>query len=93
MALVCTANVLNYCNVFVNAIVYAFRVREFRQALRLCCLGKKVEVERNGKNTTPAFQAQNNQAIETKLINCVISNLQRSEYTTIATSFRETETT
>ncbi|XP_067036355.1 adenosine receptor A2a-like [Acropora muricata] len=55
-----TANVLNYCNAFVNPIVYAFRVREFRQALRLCCLDKKVEVERNGKNTTPAFQAQTN---------------------------------
>ena len=62
-----TANVLNYCNAFVNPIVYAIRVREFRQRLRLCCLDKKVEVERNGKNTTPAFQAQNNQAIETKL--------------------------
>ena len=62
-----TANVLNYCNAFVNPIAYAYRVREFRQALRLCCLDKKVEFERNGKNTTPAFQAQNNQAIETKL--------------------------
>ena len=62
-----TAEVLNYCNAFVNPFVYAFRVREFRQALRLCCLDEKVEVERNGKNTTPAFQAQNNQAIETEL--------------------------
>ena len=62
-----TANVFNYCKSFVNPIVYAYRVPEFRQALRLCCLGKKVEVERNGKNTTPAFQAQNNQAIETEL--------------------------
>ena len=62
-----TANVLNYCNAFVNPIAYAYRVREFRQALRLCCLDKRVEFERNGKNTTPAFQAQNNQAFETKL--------------------------
>ena len=62
-----TANVLNYYNAFVNPIVYAFRVREFRQAIRLCCLDNKVEVERNGKNTAPAFQAQNNQAIETEL--------------------------
>ena len=61
------ANFLNYCNAFVNPIAYAYRVREFRQALRLCCLDKRVEVERNGKNTTPAFQAQNNQAIETEL--------------------------
>ena len=61
------AAALNYCNAFVNPIAYAYRVREFRQALRLCCLDKKVEVERKGKNTTPAFQAQNNQAIETKL--------------------------
>ena len=62
-----TANVLNYCNAFVNPIAYAYRVREFRQALRLCCLDKRVEFERNGKNTTPAFQAQNNQAFETKM--------------------------
>ena len=55
---------------------------------------KKVEVERNGKNTTPAFQAQNKQAHWNQtVINCVISNFQMSEYTTIATSFREIETT
>lgn len=62
-----TADVLNYCNAFVNPIAYAYRVREFRQALRLCCLDKRVEFERNGKNTTPTFQAQSNQAFETKL--------------------------
>ena len=61
------AEVLNYCNAFVNPIAYAYKVREFRQALRLRCLDKRVEVERNGKNTTPAFQAQSNQAIETEL--------------------------
>ncbi|XP_067035288.1 5-hydroxytryptamine receptor 2A-like [Acropora muricata] len=61
------AEALNYCNAFVNPIAYAYRVREFRQALRLRCLDKRKEVERNWKNTTPAFQAQNNQAIETKL--------------------------
>lgn len=67
MFAIMTANVLNYCNAFVNPIAYAYRVREFRQALRLCCLDKRVEFERNGKNTTTAFQAQNNQAFETKL--------------------------
>ena len=61
------AAALNYCNAFVNPIAYAYRVREFREASRLCCLDKRVEFEKNGKNTTPAFQAQNNQAFETKL--------------------------
>ena len=49
-------------------MVYAYRVPEFRQASRLCCLDKRVEVERSeGKNTAPTFQAQNNQAMETEL--------------------------
>ena len=53
------ANVLNYCNSCVNPMVYAYRVPEFRQASRLCCLDKGVEVERNGKNTASTFQAYN----------------------------------
>ena len=31
------ANILNYSNSFVNPIVYALRIPEFRQALSLCC--------------------------------------------------------
>ena len=61
------ANVLNYCNSCVNPIVYAYRVPEFRQAFRLCCLDERVEVERNGENTTSNFQAYNNQVMETEL--------------------------
>ena len=61
------AVVLNYCNSCVNPIVYAYRVREFKQASRLCCLDKRVEVERNGKNMAPMFQAYNNQVMETEL--------------------------
>ena len=62
------ANFLNYFNSCVNPMVYAYRVPEFRQASRLCCLDKRVEVERSeGKNTAPTFQAQNNQAMETEL--------------------------
>ena len=62
------ANFLNYFNSCVNPMVYAYRVPEFRQAIRLCCLDKRVEVERSeGKNTAPTFQAQNNQAMETEL--------------------------
>ena len=34
-----TVNILNYSNSFVNPIVYVFRIREFQQALRLCCRG------------------------------------------------------
>ena len=61
------AVVLNYCNSCVNPIVYAYRVREFKQASRLCCLDKRVEVERNGKNMASMFQAYNNQVMETEL--------------------------
>ena len=49
-------------------MVYAYRVHELRQASRLCCLEKRVGVERSErKNTAPTFQAQNNQAMETEL--------------------------
>ena len=33
-------NVVNYSNSFVNPVVYALRIREFKQALALCCLGR-----------------------------------------------------
>ena len=51
-------NVVNYSNSFVNPVVYALRIREFKQALALCCLGR--EAERNdegderGNNSAPA---------------------------------------
>ena len=32
------ANVLNYSNSFVNPVVYALRIPQFRQALGLCCI-------------------------------------------------------
>ena len=51
-----TANVLNFCNAFVNPIAYAYRVREFRQALRLCCLDKRVELKEMGKTRLPLFK-------------------------------------
>ena len=50
-----------------NPILYAYRVPEFRQASRLCSLGKRVEVERGGENTAPTFQAYHNQVLETEL--------------------------
>ena len=37
-------NVINYSNSFVNPVVYALRIPEFKQALTLCCLGRKVAV-------------------------------------------------
>ena len=73
MALICTTHrqrpYNRDCNSCVNPVVYAYRVREFRQTSpRLCCLNERIEVERgDGENTTPTFQAYNNQVMETKL--------------------------
>ena len=38
------ASILNYSNSFVNPVVYALRIPEFKQALALCCLGRKEEM-------------------------------------------------
>ena len=34
-------NIVNYSNSFVNPVVYALRIPEFKQALALCCLGRE----------------------------------------------------
>ena len=34
-------NVVNYSNSFVNPVVYALKIPEFKQALALCCLGRE----------------------------------------------------
>ena len=34
-------NVVNYSNSFVNPVVYALRIREFKQALALCCFERE----------------------------------------------------
>ena len=36
-----TVDVLNYSNSFVNPVVYALRIPEFKQALAFCCLGRE----------------------------------------------------
>ena len=38
-------NILNYSNSFVNPIVYVFRIREFQQALRLCCTKSRLAIK------------------------------------------------
>ena len=58
------ANFLNYFNSCVNPMVYAYRVPEFRQASRLCCLDKREQVERRGWEKQ---KRKNNQAMETEL--------------------------
>ncbi|XP_078363759.1 adenosine receptor A3-like [Oculina patagonica] len=58
------ATILNYSNSYVNPIVYALRIPEFKQALALCCLergaamnDKGVERRKNGiVAVTPATQ-------------------------------------
>ena len=42
-------NLFNYLNSFVNPILYALRIAEFRQALALCCKGRYVQAAVNTK--------------------------------------------
>ena len=52
-------NILNYSNSFVNPIVYVFRIREFQQALRLCCTKRTPAIKMvkfKGRNRTPALK-------------------------------------
>ena len=61
---------LNYSNAFVNPVVYALRIPEFRQALAQCCVIRRAEVNtqnihisNNGASTlTPATQLRTLQA-------------------------------
>ena len=53
-------NILNYSNSFVNPIVYVFRIREFQQALRLCCTKRTPAIKMvkfKGRNRTAALRA------------------------------------
>ena len=51
-------NVVNYSNSFVNPVVYALRIPEFKQALALCCLGRDAarndKGDERGNNTAAA---------------------------------------
>ena len=61
-------NVLNYSNTFVNPIVYALRIPEFRQSLGLCCFRRQAAINmelierRNNRAAamTPMAHAANN---------------------------------
>ncbi len=39
------ASILNYSNSFINPVVYALRIPEFKQALALCCLRREAAME------------------------------------------------
>ena len=42
------ANVLNYSNSFVNPIVYAFKIPEFKQVFLSCCFGRQAAPNMEG---------------------------------------------
>ncbi|KAL9986071.1 hypothetical protein ACROYT_G000143 [Oculina patagonica] len=52
-------NVVNYSNSFVNPVVYALRIPEFKQALSSCCLGRGtvMEEEEGGERRNNATAA------------------------------------
>ena len=66
---------LNYCNAFINPVVYALRIPEFRQALALCCVRRRTVVNtenielRNNKAAplTPATQLRTLQTDSTHI--------------------------
>ena len=41
-------NIINYSNSFVNPVLYALRIPEFKQALSLCCLGREEAINVEG---------------------------------------------
>ena len=43
-----TINIINYSNSFVNPLVYALRIPEFRQVLSLCCFRRQEVMNRKG---------------------------------------------
>ena len=48
---------VNYSNAIVNPVMYAFRIREFRQALALCC-----QIRRRAPVNTENLERRNNKA-------------------------------
>ena len=43
-----TTDILNYSSSFLNPIVYALRIPEFKQALGLCCFRRRVAISMEG---------------------------------------------
>ena len=43
-----TINIINYFSSFVNPLVYALRIPEFRQALGLCCFRRQAVINKEG---------------------------------------------
>ena len=41
---------LNSCNSFINPVLYAIRIPEFRRALALCCIKRRAEISMNETN-------------------------------------------
>ena len=54
-------NILNYSNSFVNPVVYALRILEFRQALGLCCFRRQAVI-----NIEPTHGTRNCTAVLTE---------------------------
>ena len=50
-------NVLNYSNSFVNPVLYALRIPEFRQALGLCCFRRQAVINIEPTHGTRNFAA------------------------------------
>ena len=52
-----TTDILNYSNSFLNPILYALRIPEFKQALGLCCFRRRAVINNDGAAfLTPARQ-------------------------------------
>ena len=65
------ANILNYINSCVNPVIYAFKIPEFKRALRFLAAGKKevsiVMKDKSREKSSASVLAFDNQDMDTKL--------------------------
>ena len=74
------ASILNYSNSFVNPIVYALRIPEFKQALSLCCLRREAPMNGDGAKRGNNTVAKGTRATQLRTLRADPTHLQLAFY-------------